>query len=137
MSVPYPGPVPPYTNPPIEPQYYQPRVYFISNITLGQITLVTTTINHDYVIGQLCRLIIPPAYGCRELNEVTGYVISIPASDQVVLDIYSQGGNPFVSASTSNQPQILPVGDINSGVQNTNGRINQITYIPGSFINIS
>ena len=94
MSIPYPGPVPPYTNPPIQPENYQPRRFVISNITLGQTTLVTTLINHDYVVGQLCRLIIPPSYGCSQLNETSGYVISIPASDQVVLDIYSQGGNP-------------------------------------------
>jgi hypothetical protein len=137
MSIPIVGPVPPYTNPPIQPLNYQPRRFVISNVTLGSTTTVTTTLDMDYVIGQLVRLIIPPSYGCRQLNESQGYVISIPFANQVVLDIYSTGGDPYIASSATTQAQILGIGDINSGQVNTNGRVNQLNYIPGSFINIS
>jgi uncharacterized circularly permuted ATP-grasp superfamily protein len=137
MSAPIVGPIAPYSNVPIQPDNYQPRRFVISSITLGRTTLVTTEEDHDYVIGQLVRLVIPKAYGTRELNQVTGYVIEIPQADQVVLDIYSSNFNIFIAADVTDVPQIIPVGDINSGVQNTSGRINQVTYIPGSFINIS
>lgn len=130
-------PIPAYSNVPIEPQFYQPRSFFISTITLGSTTTVTTTAPMDYVIGQLVRLIIPPSFGCRQLNNQTGYVISIPSTTQVVLDIYSAGGDQFTSSTATTRPQILAIGDINSGTTNTSGRINNITYIPGSFINIS
>lgn len=132
-----PGPVPPYSNPPINPQYYQPRFYFIEAITLGATTTVTTTDDHDYVVGQQVRLIIPTQNGCRQLNEVNGYVISVPADDQVTIDVYSQGGDAFTSASGSTQPQILAIGDISNGQINSSGRVNNIVYTPGSFINIS
>lgn len=137
MNFPYPGPVPPYTNVPINPQYYQPRMYFIEAITLGQTTTVTTTEDHDYVVGQLVRLIIPQANKTRELNERSGYVISIPDDDQVVLDINSAGMNTFVSSSEPTQPQILAIGDINSGTVNSSGINPTGTFIPGSFIDIS
>jgi len=130
-------PIPIYQNLPIEPQFYQPRMFFISDIALGQTTTITTTVDHDYVIGQECRLIIPPTFGTRELNNQTGFVIAIPASNQVTLDINSQGFNTFISSSATTQPQILAIGDVNTGEINTQGRINQITYINGSFINIS
>ncbi len=130
-------PIPAYQNLPIEPQFYQPRMYFIEDINLGSQTTVTTTENHDYVIGQLVRLLIPPQFGCRQLNGQTGYVISIPAENQVVLDIYSVGGDPFQSSDAVNQPQILAIGDTNSGQINTSGRSPTLTYVPGSFINIS
>ncbi len=130
-------PIPAYQNVPIEPQFYQPRQYFISDISLGQTTTVTTTVDHDYVIGQEIRLLIPPSFGCRQLNQQTGFVISIPAADEVVVDIYSLGGDSFVSSSASTQPQIVAVGDVNSGPTNTNGRVSNISYINGSFINIS
>ncbi len=210
------GPVPLYNNPPIHPDWYQPRKFFIADITFGTTTLVTTSEDHDYVIGQAVRLLIPKAYGASQLNYVQGFVLSIPDTDQVEIDIVSTGfnefltdpflvsitgatqANPCVLTASNNfnfifnqyigiqdvsgmlelnnrifrilasdattitidvdasgyaayisggealllnqittRPQILAIGDINSGVVNTSGRTNNITYIPGSFINIS
>lgn len=131
-------PIPPYQNVPIEPDFYQPRSFIISNVSLGQTTTITTIDNMDYVIGQLVRLIIPPSFGCRQLNELTGFVLSIPMTTQVIISIdSSQNVDPFISSSAATKPQILAIGDINSGQINTNGRVSNITYIPGSFINIS
>lgn len=131
------GPVPPYSNPPINPQYYKPSQYFISTLTLGQTTTITTTVAHNYVIGQLCRLLIPSINGTYQLNEKTGYVIDIPASNQVVLDIDSLRLDPFVTTTQPTQPQILAIGDINLGNINASGNLNTSTLIPGSYQNIS
>jgi len=130
-------PIPAYANVPIQSNFYEPSRFQISAITLGQTTTVTTTADNNYVIGQEVRLIIPPQFGCRQLNQQTGFVLSIPASNQVVLNIYSLGGDPFVSSSATNKAQILAIGDINSGQTNSNGIISSLTFIPGSFINIS
>lgn len=130
------GPIAPYSNVPIEPQFYQPSRFEITDITLGITTLVETAVDHNYVIGQLVRLLIPPEFGTRQLNEQQGYVIEIPNPDEVVLDIYSRGFNQFVSSTATTKPQILGIGDINSGPINT-GRTNNTTFIDGSFINIS
>lgn len=139
MAFPYPysGPIALGNNYPINANYYLPQVFFISAITLGQTTTVTTTQNNDYVIGQECRLIIPQSNGCRQLNEKTGIVISIPSPNQVVLNIdSSRNVDPFASSSSPTQPQILAIGDINQGQINT-GRSNNLTFVPGSFINVS
>jgi len=138
MSVPYVGPVPAYSNVPINAQYYQPRRYVISAITLGQTTLVQTTNNHDYSIGQLVRLIIPPSFGCRQLNESQGYVLSIPSSNEMILSIDSlRNVDPYVSSAATTKSQTLGIGDINSGPINNSGRVNNTTYIEGSFLDIS
>lgn len=131
------GPIPPYNNPPIEPQFFQPSQFFITAMTLGLNTTVTTAVNNNYVIGQLCRLLIPFGYGCMALNQQTGYVIAIPAPNQVTLNINSNGVNAFVNASFRNKPQIVAVGDINTGAINANGPFHYSTLIPGSFENIS
>lgn len=131
-------PVPAYSNVPIQPQNYQPRQFFIENVALGIRTLVTTTADTDFVVGQLIRLIIPPQFGCTQLNEVLGYVLAMPTPSQLYLDIdSSQNVDPFQSSSASTQPQVLPVGDINTGATNNNGRMNNGTFIPGSFKNVS
>jgi len=132
------GPIAPQNNPPINPQYYQPRGYEISGITLGSTTTVTTSTTHDFVVGQLIRILILPYYGSYQLNEKSGYVISIPASNQVTVTIDSTNTNAFIASPTytASPPQIIPIGDINSGAINS-GRTNNQTYINGTFINIS
>jgi hypothetical protein len=131
-------PIPPFQNLPIEPQNYQPRQFFISAIGLGVLTTVTTTTNHNYVVGQLVRLLIPYYSGSRQLNEQTGYVISVPANNQVLINLNSsQNVDPFITTSNPTQPQIIAVGDTNNGIISTTGRNLPTTAIPGSFINIS
>lgn len=130
-------PIPPYSNPPIEPQFYQPNVFVISAIALGQTTTVTTSVNNNYVIGQEVRLIIPPKCGTRQLNGQTGIVISLPASNQVEINIYSVGYDAFQTVATGTQPQILAIGDINTGYIDDNGLAPTDPSIPGAFINIS
>jgi|SRR5271170_6261154 len=130
------GPIPPYNNPPIEPQNFQPSVFNITTISLGITTTVTTSVNHNYVIGQEVRLLIPSIYGPQVLNEQTGFVLQIPALNEVVLNINSQNVTAFNLVSYPLPPQIVAVGNINTGSVNPNGpKIS--TLLPGSFSNIS
>lgn len=132
-------PIPLYQNLPIEPQFYKPSRFVISNISLGYTTIVTTSVDHNYSIGQQVRLIIPSSFGCYQLNEASGYVISIPSSTQVEITINSSKNvNPFfASSSTQVLPQILSIGDLNSGQNNLNATFSNINFITGSFQNIS
>jgi len=132
------GPIPPYSNPPIQPQFYIPNLRDVSGVTLGRTTVVTTVEDVSYVIGQLVRLIIPEKNGCYQLNEQVGYVISIPSSNQIEITIDSSTNvNQFQSSSGKSLPQVVAIGDINSGTLNNSGRTNFITYVPGSYRNIS
>ena len=142
MSV-YPGvisyPIPLYQNLPINAQYYQPSRFVINAVTLGINTLIQTIENMNYVIGQEVRLIIPPTFGCRQLNEKKGFVISIPNPNQVLVSINSSKNvNAFINSSDPiNSPQILAIGDVNTGATNFHGLRHQLTFIPGSFRDIS
>jgi len=133
------GPIAPESNPPINPQFYQPGVFNISAISLGSKTTVTTTVNHDYVLGQIVRLLIAQPFGSFQLNEQEAIVTAIPSANQVIINLNSLNANPYIFNPTSSvsQPQIIAVGDVNSGVINSQGRSNTGTFIPGSFIDIS
>ena len=133
------GPIPAESNPPINPQFYQPSVFNIVNITLGQTTIVQTNVPHNYVIGQLIRLLVSTIYGSYQLNYQEGYVIAIPSNIEVTVTIDSTNSDPFlyIPLSGTTQPQIIAVGDINTGQINSSGRSNSVTFIPGSFIDIS
>jgi|SRR6185503_811960 len=131
-------PIPAYQNMPIQANFYQPSRFVISDITLGMQTIVTTTQDMNYAIGQEVRLLVPSSFGSYQLNGITGIVLDIPSSNQVTLSIDSSVNvNAFTSSNATTVAQILAIGDINTGATNTLGPLNEITYIPGSFINIS
>jgi len=142
------GPIAPYSNLPITPQYYQPSQFEITAITYGATTTVsmangTNNVSPNYVIGQEVRLVIPPKYGARKLNGKRGLVISLPSATQVEIALDSIGTDPFIASPTflpnqSQTPaQILAIGDISTGQLNVSGRINLGLTIPGAFENIS
>lgn len=139
MQDPFPGPTPPYNNPPIEPQYYQPGIFFISEISTGTTTTVTTSVNNNYVVGQNVRLLIPKFFGAYQINNQQGFVLSVPFSNQVIVGINSQVCDPFIPTPSYGPtlPQIIAIGDTNTGIISSTGRTVPTTAIPGSFINIS
>ena len=142
------GPIALYSNVAIKPQYYQPSQFVISDISYGITTTVTmengtNDVAPNYVVGQLVRLVIPQKYGAVQLNGKSGYILSIPSVDSVEIAINSIGTDIFIANPTfsigQNQtpPQIVAIGDIANGQINDSARVNQGTFIPGSFINIS
>lgn len=142
------GPVAPYSNVPIAPQSYQPSQFVINAITYGATTTVTmdnstNDVPPNYVIGQLVRLNIPEKYGASQLNQKSGYVLSLPTNDSVEISINSVGTDAFiptptfVGRQTRTPPQIVAVGDINGSQINSSGRVNLNINILGSFINVS
>ena len=131
-------PIPLYSNVPIQPQNYQPSRFVISDVTLGITTIVTTTQDMNYVIGQEIRLMIPPSYGCIQLNGQSAYVISLPATDQVEVNIdSSRNVDSYTSGAIYESAQIVAIGDINSGILSSTGTNLSSTNVPGAFINIS
>lgn len=140
MAFPIRGPIAPESNPPIVPEYFRPDVYFITGITQGLMTTITTNVANQYVIGQQVRFVIPNMYRMIQLDEQQAYVLTIvdPTSFKVGID--TRAYNTFDPSPPygPTRPQVMAIGDVNTGVSNNpNGRVNQGTTIPGAFINTS
>jgi len=133
------GPIAYLNNLPIESQFYEPSKFNITAITLGKTTIITTATDNNYVVGQNIRTIIPLNYGTYQLNGRQALVVSLPAADQVEINIDSTLYDSFIfnPPGQKTPAQIIPIGDFNSGKINNSGRVNTGTFIPGSFINIS
>jgi Ubiquitin-activating enzyme E1 FCCH domain len=113
------------------PDLYFPGEIFISGITLGATTTVKTTTQHNFVVGQEVGFRIPLTWGPFQLNElpnvlipgspIYGYVVSITDLQTVVVNINSIGytvfnaNQTFAAVPGRTFPQIVAVGDINSG----------------------
>jgi len=119
------------------PVLYAPGVSFISAITTGTTTTVVTTAPHNFVQGQEIAFRIPQAYGTTQLNSlpnlvipgspIYGYVTSVTNSTTFVCNINSTGYTAFATnqafANYPGQtfPQVLAVGDVNTGGYLYNG----------------
>jgi hypothetical protein len=113
------------------PFLYEPGVAFISAITTGTTTTVTTTDPHNFVVGQEIAFRIPTAYGTTQLNTLPNllipgsptyyYVTSITSNTIFVCNAVSTGYTAFNTNQTvasmvgQSLPQVVAVGDINSG----------------------
>ncbi len=113
------------------PFLYAPGVSIISAITLGTTTTVVTTAPNNYVVGQEVAFRIPQAYGTTGLNSlpdnfipgspIYGYVTAVTNSTTFVVNINSSTFTAFNTNQTFAQmvgqtfPQVVAVGDINSG----------------------
>lgn len=113
------------------PYLYAPGVSIISAITTGTTTTIDTTDAHNFVVGQEVAFRIPSSWGTTQLNSlpntltpgspVYGYVVSVTDYNTVVVNINSTSFTAFNSNQTVASvpglsfPQILAVGDVNTG----------------------
>jgi hypothetical protein len=113
------------------PFLYAPGVSFVTAITTGTTTTVTTSAPNNFVVGQEIAFRIPSAWGTTQLNSlpdvaipgspIYGYVTSISSSTQFVCNINSTGYTafttniPVANVPGLTPPQVLAVGDVNTG----------------------
>ena len=115
------------------PFLYPPQDNVISAITLGATTTVSTTMYHNFEIGQEIAFRVPNIWGTYQLNSlpnvlipgspVYGYVTSITDNWTFVCSINSAAftayTSNFVMTATTlvglTYPQVVAVGDVNTG----------------------
>lgn len=113
------------------PSLYAPGNAFITALTLGATTVVSTTSPHNFVVGQEVAFRMPTPWGATQLNSlpdviipgspIYGFVTAVNSSTQVVVNINSTGytafntNQSFASVKGLSFPQIVAVGDNNSG----------------------
>lgn len=105
----------------------------IANITQAASAVVTTLVDHDFVVGQRIKFAIPSGYGMSELDGLTGAVTAI-ATSTFTVDIDSTGFTAFKFPTYTEGPYrlavALPIGDAKSSVsQNTPGKFSNQGYI--------
>lgn len=125
------------------PFLYAPGVSFISAVSTGTTTTITTTAPHNLVVGSEVAFAIPSTWGITQLDSyipgsstipgspIYGYVVSVSSSTQVVVNINSTGftayaNNPTVAQTLAGLsfPQMIAVGDVNTGgVQISSGSV--------------
>ncbi len=113
------------------PALYFPGDLVVSAVTTGTTTIIKTTTQHNYQVGQEVGFRIPAAWGPIQLNElpnvvipgspIYGYVVSVTDFQTFVVNINSTGyaafnaNQTFASFVGLKWPQVVAVGDVNTG----------------------
>jgi hypothetical protein len=119
---------------------YTPGNNNVIAVTQSNPATVTTSLPHNYVFGQQVQFLIPPQWGMRQLNMLTGYVLSVPTPTTFTVNIDTTLFDAFV-VPTQHPPaviqsaQVAAIGDFNSGTLAPGGVLPLPQTIPGAYIN--
>lgn len=113
------------------PFLYAPGQSYVTAITTGATTTVTTSAPHNFVVGQEIGFSIPSAYGTTQLNTLPNVVIpgnplyyvvtSVSSSTQFVCNAVSSSFTAFnsnqlpTSVPTQQAAQVFAIGTYNTG----------------------
>jgi hypothetical protein len=120
---------------------YSPIICQITAIEQDQYPIVTTAIDHSFVVGNEVQFFIPKGWGMAQLDQQKAYVISIPEPDQIVVTIDTTNFDAFVTFTPPNEffvfnyPEVAGIGDINTGTSSIGNVPANPNTIPGAFQN--
>lgn len=95
---------------------YKPAMRIIDSITNANPAVVTTTFDHNYITGTICRLNIPPGYGMVQANGLYGSITVLSDTtfsidiDTSYFDVFSAPGSYPQSYQSA---QVTPIGEDN------------------------
>lgn len=73
---------------------FYPRTRTISKITLGSATTITMTVAHDFVVGDMVRLLVPNEFGTKQLNNMAVTITEV-STGTITVDYNSSGFTAF------------------------------------------
>lgn len=138
------------------PDLYIPETCVITNITKAAQAVITTSINHNFVVGQEVFFTVPKEWGMVEMSSrafvqnngvpLQAYVVAVTANTLTV-NVNSTGFTTFAYPTSAlyatgvTPAQVSAQGDANTGYSlNSSGNVpylgvnNGVIGIPGSFV---
>lgn len=136
---------------------YIPELCYITGVTQANPCVITTNINHKFVVGQEVGFTVPTAWGMTQLDSQVylqssngipqqAYVTAVTANT-VTINLDSTGFTAFAYPTSATAglgltfPQIYALGDQNTGYSLTSsgtvpylGVSNGVIGIPGAFV---
>lgn len=110
------------------PMYY-PRRRWITRITQAAQAVITTSVNHDFHVGELVRFIVPAAFGMTQMDNLTGTVVArniVPTTGNNTITVnidssaFTAFAFPLAAANPFTYAYVVPVGE-NTGAALTLG----------------
>lgn len=113
------------------PQLIEPRSRYVVGLTRGATTLVKTSVDHGYAVGQFITLVVPAEFGSLEINGLSGRISAISSANEFVVDIDSSAASAFAYPASGAVPFSFPQAVV-AGDQTT---LAQQNVFPGAIRN--
>lgn len=88
---------------------YYPVARTISDITNDQVATVTFDEDHGYLVGQILGFRVSKDYGMTQINQKYGQVLSIPSSNEVIVDVDTSNWDSFIIPISTDQASPMTV----------------------------
>lgn len=96
---------------------FSPTASIITAISNANPAVVTVSDAYDYLEGSYVRLVFYDSYGMPELNDRV--FLLTPIDDTTFsIDVDTTNLGAFSVGSSNQEPQVIPVGEISSTLQN-------------------
>lgn len=104
----------------------EPRFLYITKITQATQAVVTVSVAHDYVVGQLVHFSIPQSFGMNEINGLTGKITAVGTYTMTV-DIDTTAFTAFAFPASTAVPGTPLFATLSNAGQRT--QFNPITNV--------
>jgi len=125
----------------------EPRFLYITAISQASSAVVTTSINHQYVVGQKVYFSVPISFGMLQMNGMTGTITSVGSTNspgtglfnQFTVNINSSAFTAFAYPTSASSPTsalfatVSPAGQSTQNLVNVNPNVQtgyNFTYVP-------
>jgi len=86
-----------------------PKRRLLQNVTNAQTPTFTTTVDHEYSVGDTVRIIVPLEYGMHIAYEVAE-ILSVPTSSTFTANLDTSANNTFaVPSSPYTEAHVVPM----------------------------
>ena len=88
------------------PSIFYPRVRFITKITAANPAVVSLSVTHGYVVGQVVRMVVPAAYGMTQMDGIQATILAVNTAvtagsgNTITIDVDASAFTPFAFPAT-------------------------------------
>lgn len=88
----------------ITPSVWVPPFCWVTAITNAFQSTITTSFDHNYVVGQIVLLSVPKAFGMKEADRQQATILAVPATNQMTVSLNTSTFTPFAFPPASAVP---------------------------------
>jgi hypothetical protein len=119
----------------------EPRFLYITAISQATQAVVTTSINHQYVVGQLVHFSVPSSFGMSQINQLTGVITAVGSvnspgtgyNNTFTVNINTSGFTAFAFPASSGSPTVALFATVAPAGQQVLNNGNYVPFHSGFF----
>lgn len=111
----------------------EPSALFVTGVTKATSAVVSLSVAHSYVVGQLVHFSVPASFGMVELNGLTGMITAV-GTYTVTVDINSSSFSTFAFPASALVPTTPLFATMAPAGQRNSYNVSSVPFHSGNFV---